>query len=196
MTDLAVHPSTCTEVEAVADAVLSLMIARLISFAQLDEACRAVGIAHSDVRDARIRREGGRYRPPRPADCLPTVAGPAGEPKRPPIRELRFNPGPEPDLVLPPEPKERFCSTCELWQHENDFSAGKRTCKKCLAKRAKNTRLTPEREQVIEQATMRYLASGAGAVNHCGTCGDKLNEGDAVVANGVALHHARHGDTR
>lgn len=86
MSQTATPTPTRTEVEAVSDALCSLLVAHLVPVERVDDACRVVGIARSDLNDARIRYERGRLRPARPVETLPTVAGPAASPE--PSRRL------------------------------------------------------------------------------------------------------------
>lgn len=68
--------ATRTEVEAAADALCSLLVAKLVPALKAAEAMKAVGIAPSDLRDATMRRSNGLYRPPRRMEVLPTLTDP------------------------------------------------------------------------------------------------------------------------
>lgn len=91
---------TMTEVGCAADTLVALLAARLVPANRAMEACRVVGIAWSDLDDARIRAQLGRTRPPRHAEMLPTLTT-TDFARRPSDRAFRGTNGSHHDGTVP-----------------------------------------------------------------------------------------------
>lgn len=183
-----------TEVEVVADAVMSLVRAGLVPKGRIVEAAGAVGVGVGDLRDADIRWATHHYDKPK---RRPAREG--GVPTSMPTRE-RQAPVEVPSQLARPltVPKTRFCTSCHEERPLVLFSGDLVTCDSCRQRQREATDTRREREEakakaqrrlmagVTERVSVRVSADGLGLDLVCARCGKPFEPGQAVCGE---LYH-------